>query len=152
MAEIISEVLAETRLDPTRLELEITESTLLKADKQTKRHLLAIRKLGIRLILDDFGTGFSSLSTIRNFEFQGLKIDAEFARDVETDPRAEAILRMVSAMANELAVSLTVEGIESEGQLDMVRALGIDRAQGYLLGRPNKLATTDANTLMLATT
>jgi diguanylate cyclase (GGDEF)-like protein len=140
LVTIVTDVLAETKLDPRRLEVEITESTWLKADVQTTRHVQALSELGVRIILDDFGTGFSSLSTLRNFCFHGLKIDAEFVRNIEADPKAEAILRLVSAMVAELGVSLTAEGIETEGQLKMVQAFGIARAQGYLLGQPRRYA------------
>jgi diguanylate cyclase (GGDEF)-like protein/PAS domain S-box-containing protein len=134
----VLDVLRETGLDPTRLEIEITESTWLKADVQTSRHIQSLSDLGARIVLDDFGTGFSSLSTLRNFRFHGLKVDAEFVRNIEADPKAEAILRLVSAMAAELGVSLTAEGIETEGQLRLVQAFGIARAQGFLLGAPDR--------------
>jgi EAL domain-containing protein (putative c-di-GMP-specific phosphodiesterase class I) len=144
LVAIVTDVLTETGLDPRRLEVEITESTWLKADVQTSRQVQALSELGVRIVLDDFGTGFSSLSTLRNFCFHGLKIDAEFVRNIEADPKAEAILRLVSAMATELGVSLTAEGIETEGQLRMVEAFGIARAQGYLLGQPGQYAADDA--------
>jgi diguanylate cyclase (GGDEF)-like protein/PAS domain S-box-containing protein len=138
LVTMVLDVLRETGLDPTRLEIEITESTWLKADVQTSRHIQSLSDLGARIVLDDFGTGFSSLSTLRNFRFHGLKVDAEFVRNIEADPKAEAILRLVSAMAAELGVSLTAEGIETEGQLRLVQAFGIARAQGFLLGAPGR--------------
>jgi diguanylate cyclase (GGDEF)-like protein len=140
LVTIVTDVLAETRLDPTRLEIEITESTWLKADALTSRQVRSLSELGVRIVLDDFGTGFSSLTTLRNFHFNGLKIDAEFVRNIETDPKAEAILRLVSAMASELGISLTAEGIETEGQLKLVRDFGIAKAQGFLLGLPGLYA------------
>jgi diguanylate cyclase (GGDEF)-like protein len=138
LVDVVKSVLSETGLSPSRLEIEITESALLKADRQTKEHLKALTEMGIRIVLDDFGTGFSSLSTLRHFRFHGLKIDAEFVRNIEADAKAEAILRLVAAMAEELGVSLTVEGIETEGQLKMVQSFGIAKAQGYLLGTPGR--------------
>jgi diguanylate cyclase (GGDEF)-like protein len=143
LVNTVTDVLRETGLDPTRLEIEITESTWLKADVQTTRHIQSLSDLGARIVLDDFGTGFSSLSTLRNFRFHGLKVDAEFVRNIEADPKAEAILRLVSAMASELGVSLTAEGIETEGQLRLVQQFGIARAQGFLLGVPGRC--TDAH-------
>lgn len=136
LVDIVQDVLSETKLDPRRLELEITESTWLEADALTTRHVQALSALGARIILDDFGTGFSSLSTLRNFCFHGLKVDKEFVRDIEVDPKAEAIMRLVSAMAVELGVSMTAEGIETEGQLRLIRQFGVARAQGYLFGLP----------------
>ena len=145
LVDVVKTVLAETGLDPSRLEIEITESALLKADWQTKQHLQVLIEMGIRIVLDDFGTGFSSLSTLRHFRFHGLKIDAEFVRNIEADAKAEAILRLVAAMAEELGVSLTVEGIETEGQLKMVQSFGIAKAQGYLLGTPARYVPSCAN-------
>jgi diguanylate cyclase (GGDEF)-like protein len=144
LVNVVQTVLAETGLGPNRLEIEITESTLLRADRQTKQHLQDLIDMGIRIVLDDFGTGFSSLSTLRHFRFDGLKIDAEFVRNIEADPKAEAILRLVAAMAKELGVSLTVEGIETEGQLRMVQSFGIAKAQGYLLGTPGRYMINSA--------
>ncbi len=138
LVDVVRDVLSATGIVPSRLEIEITESTLLRADAQTKQHLQSLAEMGIRIVLDDFGTGFSSLSTLRHFRFHGLKIDAEFVRNIEADPKAEAILRLVAAMADELGVSLTVEGIETEGQLRMVESFGIAKAQGYLLGTPGR--------------
>ncbi len=143
LVDVVQNVLSDTRLNPRRLELEITESTLLKADRQTKQHLQDLIEMGIRIVLDDFGTGFSSLSTLRHFRFHGLKIDAEFVRNIEADTKAKAILRLVAAMAEELDVSLTAEGIETEGQLRMVQSLGIARAQGFFLGTPGECVTNN---------
>jgi diguanylate cyclase (GGDEF)-like protein len=145
LVDVVRSVLQETGLDPSRLEIEITESALLKADRQTRQHLNALIEMGIRIVLDDFGTGFSSLSTLRNFRFHGLKIDAEFVRNIEADPKAEAILRLVAAMAEELGVSLTVEGIETEGQLKMIQSFGIAKAQGYLLGTPRRYVASQSD-------
>jgi diguanylate cyclase (GGDEF)-like protein/PAS domain S-box-containing protein len=140
LAADIAAVLAEAELEPKRLELELTESAWLKADSQTIRQLDLLGEMGVQIVMDDFGTGFSSLSTLRSFRFKGIKIDAEFIRDIETDPKAGGIVRMVSALAAELDITLTAEGIETEGQLTMVRSFGIPRAQGYLLGRPSACA------------
>ena len=148
LVNTVMDVLAETKLHPTRLEVEITESTWLKADQQTSRHIQSLSDLGVRIVLDDFGTGFSSLSTLRNFRFHGLKVDAEFVRNIESDPKAEAILRLVSAMASELGVSLTAEGIETEGQLRLVQAFGIAKAQGFLLGSPGRYTAMNESRLM----
>ena len=136
LANTISRILQDARLDPERLQLEVTESAWLKADEQTKTELRLIEALGARIVLDDFGTGYSSLSTLHSFRFHGLKVDAEFTRDVERDPKASAIMRLVAGLAAELGIALTAEGIESERQLAIVRSFGIPRAQGYLFGRP----------------
>lgn len=140
LADEIASVLRQTGLDSHRLELEVTESTWLQADDYTRRELAQLESLGAKIVLDDFGTGYSSLSTLHSFRFQGIKVDAEFTRDVERDPKAGAIVRLVAGLAIELGITLTAEGIETAGQLETVRSFGIARAQGFLLGRPQAAA------------
>ena len=137
---IVADALRTTGLDPRRLDLEITESAWLGANQQTTNQLAKLEALGVRIVMDDFGTGFSSLSSLQAFRFDGLKIDAAFIRNVETDARASAIVRLVAALAAELGIPVTAEGIETEGQLSVIRQLGISRVQGYLLGRPQPAA------------
>ena len=136
LSATVAGVLRETGLDPVRLELEVTESAWLKGDAQTREELKRLEALGVRIVLDDFGTGYSSLSTLHSFRFHGLKMDAGFTRDVERDPKAGAIVRLVAELAAELGIALTAEGIETEGQLAVLRSFGITRAQGFLLGEP----------------
>ena len=132
----IKQKLDETGLDPARLELEITESAWLKGDAFTLEQLSRLDALGINVVMDDFGTGFSSLASLHSFRFRGLKIDAKFMQDVECDPKAGAIVRLVARLALELGIELTAEGVETEGQMALVKAFGIPRAQGYLVGKP----------------
>lgn len=139
---VVADVLRTTGLDPRRLELEITESAWLGANQQTSNQLAKLEALGVGIVMDDFGTGYSSLSSLQTFRFDGLKIDAAFIRNVETDPRAAAIVRLVAALAAELGLPITAEGIETEGQLAIVRQFGIRRVQGFLLGRPQALTAT----------
>lgn len=142
----IASVLRLTGLDSHRLELEVTESTWLHADEHTRRELAQLEGLGAKIVLDDFGTGYSSLSTLHSFRFQGIKVDAEFTRDVARDPKAAAIVRLVAGLAAELGITLTAEGIETAGQLETIRSFGIARAQGYLYGRPQPAeASRDIN-------
>ncbi len=136
LSDVIASVLADTGLDPKRLEIEITESAWLKGGPETVQQLTRLENLGLTIVMDDFGTGYSSLSSLHSFRFHGLKVDAEFTRDVERDPKAGAIVRLVAELASELGIALTAEGIETEEQYEIIRSFGIPRAQGFLLGRP----------------
>ncbi len=140
LCERVATTLAACALEPCRLELEVTESAWLNGDAQTNEQITRLQGLGVNIVMDDFGSGFSSLSTLHRFDFHGLKIDADFMRNAASDPKAGAIVRLVAKLARELGIKLTAEGIETETQLACVRAWGIPRAQGYLLGRPQPLA------------
>jgi diguanylate cyclase (GGDEF)-like protein len=118
-------------LDPSRLVLEVTESSLV-GDFEAER-LQALRRLGVRLAIDDFGTGYSSLSYLRRFPMDVLKIDRSFTRDATTD---SALLEAIVAMGESLGLVLIPEGIEEPEQADALRALGCRLGQGYLFGRP----------------
>ena len=132
----IRQTLEDTGLEPTRLEIEVTESTWLAATKQTLGQLEALEVAGIRMVLDDFGTGYSSLSCLREFHFHGLKIDGSFIRSMDGDAKAASIIRTIANLAADIGVSLTAEGIETPEQADLLRSFGIQRGQGFLLGRP----------------
>ena len=148
LCERVATTLAASGLDSSRLELEVTESAWLNGDAQTNEQITRLRGLGVNIVMDDFGTGFSSLSTLHRFDFHGLKIDADFMRNAASDPKAGAIVRLVAKLARELGIKLTAEGIETETQLACVRAWGIPRAQGYLLGRPQPLVTGETPAAM----
>ena len=133
---MIHEILIETGLSPTRLELEITETAIV-ADKAHALHVLRqIKALGVTIALDDFGTGYSSLDTLRSFPFDKIKLDRLFMKEVETNPQSKAIVRAVLALGKSLDVPILAEGVETADQLDLLRREGCDEAQGYLLGRP----------------
>jgi EAL domain-containing protein (putative c-di-GMP-specific phosphodiesterase class I) len=123
-------------LPASRLELEITESTII-ADKTRALHILRqIKALGVTIALDDFGTGYSSLETLRSFRFDKIKLDRLFMNEVETNPQSKAMVRAVLALCKSLEVPILAEGVETDNQLDLLRREGCDEAQGYLLGRP----------------
>ncbi|QRM54461.1 EAL domain-containing protein [Sinorhizobium sp. BG8] len=133
---LVRDVLAQTGLAPNRLELEITESTII-ADKQ--RALLALRQvkaLGVTIAIDDFGTGYSSLETLRSFPFDKIKLDRSFMNEIEDSPQAKAIIRAILALGRSLDVPVLAEGVETGRQLDILLKEGCDEAQGYFLGRP----------------
>ena len=133
---LVHEILMETGLPAARLELEITESTII-ADKPRALHILRqIKALGVTVALDDFGTGYSSLDTLRSFPFDKIKLDRLFMNEVETNPQTRAIVRAVLALGKSLDVPILAEGVETDNQLELLRREGCDEAQGFLLGRP----------------
>ena len=136
LVTMIQQVMAETRVAPERLELEITESTWLSSTSQTLNNLTDLAKLGVKIVLDDFGTGFSSLSSLQRFRFDGIKMDASFVQSIKQTQKGVAIVRMIARLAAEINVPLTAEGVETQEQLTTLRELGVHRVQGFLLGRP----------------
>ena len=134
LVEAVAAALRDTGLAPDRLDLEITEGVLLDDTPCTLDVLHGIRRLGVGLVLDDFGKGYSSLGYLRRFPFTKLKIDRAFM-DVQ-DAGNVAIVRAVAALGRELGMRVTAEGIETATQLQAMRELGCDEGQGYFLGRP----------------
>ena len=128
--------LARSGLDPTRLELEITEAVLLRDSEETLATLNKLRELGVRIVMDDFGTGYSSLSYLRVFPFDKIKIDRSFVRDDGGRGDCHAIIEAVTNLATGLGMTTTVEGIESEEQMNAVLDRGCTEAQGYLFSHP----------------
>ena len=126
-------------LAPRRLELEITESTLLADTAATAATLHALRRFGVRIALDDFGTGYSSLSHLRGFPFDKIKIDRSFVKDLSQRRDCTAIVTAISSLARSLGIATTAEGVETAEQLDFLRAQGCTQAQGFLFSpaRPN---------------
>jgi EAL domain-containing protein (putative c-di-GMP-specific phosphodiesterase class I) len=134
--EVVCEALARNGLPPGQLGLEITESMLVHQAKQVTETLARLDELGVRLAIDDFGTGYSSLTYLKRFPVHDIKIDQSFVHDITTDPDDAAIVRAIVAMARSLDIRVTAEGVETSEQLELLRELGCDRCQGYLLGRP----------------
>lgn len=132
----VEQVLAETGLDPTLLELEITESTIMHHPEKVIDVLKKLKSMGVVLAIDDFGTGYSSLNYLKRFPIDLLKIDAEFVRDVMTDPDDRAIIRSIIALAKSMRLQVVAEGVESKEQEDFLREEGCDFIQGYYVGRP----------------
>jgi diguanylate cyclase (GGDEF)-like protein len=135
VATVVS-ALAAAQLDPSRLEIEITESVLMQETDANIRTLHALKDLGVRIALDDFGTGYSSLSYLRAFPFDKIKIDQRFVRDIETSVENQAIVRAVISLARDLGMRTTAEGVETEQQATMLAGLGCMEVQGYLYSRP----------------
>jgi EAL domain-containing protein (putative c-di-GMP-specific phosphodiesterase class I) len=136
LVELVAAVLAATGLKPTRLELDITEGVLLHDTAATLATLTRLRALGVGIALDDFGTGYSSLSYLRRFPFNKLKVDRSFVAGITADPGTAAIVRAIISLGRSLAMRVVAEGVETEEQRDLLRAVGCDEVQGFLLGRP----------------
>ena len=134
--ETVHNILIETGLAPTRLELEITESLLLTDNEQTLQTLHRLRAIGIRISMDDFGTGYSSLSYLRAFPFDKIKIDRSFMRDLESRGDSLAIIKAVIGLGHSLGMSPTAEGVETEEQMQAVREQGCNEVQGFLFSPP----------------
>ena len=135
--EHIEGLLSRHALDPSLLQIEITE-TLITRDStrdETVRRLEALRDIGLKLAVDDFGTGHSSLSRLKRLPVATLKIDQAFVHDVVTDPNDAAIVRAIIAMARSLGLATVAEGVENRAQLDWLRREGCDMGQGYLFGK-----------------
>nr|WP_262927109.1 EAL domain-containing protein [Rhizobium herbae] len=136
LPRLVHEVLVETGLPPHRLELELTETALIK-DKTRSLHVIRqIKALGVGLALDDFGSGYSSLETLRSFPFDKIKLDKAFVEGIEQDRQSKAIVRAVLALGKSLDIPVLAEGIETDEQMSVLRSEGCDEGQGYLLGRP----------------
>jgi len=132
LATIVS-ALEHSRLLPSRLQIEITESTLLDAGEQTLGMLRDLRELGVRVALDDFGTGYSSLNYLRKFPFDKIKIDKSFVDDIDRRNQSRAIVQAIIDLTSALGMATVAEGVETTSQLDTLRDLGCDEIQGYVI-------------------
>jgi diguanylate cyclase (GGDEF)-like protein len=128
--------LAASGLRPDLLELEITETVLMNNNEATLAALHQLRDLGVRISMDDFGTGYSSLSYLRSFPFDKIKIDQSFVRDLAERPDSIAIIRAVTGLGQSYGITTTAEGVETQEQLDQMRAEGCSEVQGYFYSRP----------------
>jgi diguanylate cyclase (GGDEF)-like protein len=133
---MVTSALAEAGLAPQRLELEVTETVLLDDSETTIDILHQLRALGVRISLDDFGVGFSSLSYLRKFPFDRIKIDRSFVGTLGESPESAAIVRTIASLGAVLGVETTAEGVETADQLEFVRASGCTAVQGFYFGRP----------------
>lgn len=134
--EIVAEALHKSSLDPSLLELELTESVVMRDVEESARQMERLRALGVSISIDDFGTGYSSLSYLRQLPIDTLKIDQSFLSELEEDSNTIPVVQAIVGLAHSLGLSVIAEGIENEKQLETLRAIGCDKAQGYLLGGP----------------
>ncbi len=132
----VVEVLRETGLSPTLLDLELTETSFVRDRDDSVRKMNALRNYGIRISIDDFGTGYSSLSYLQSMPVDALKVDRSFTAKIASSPTAVSMVRAVIAMARALGLRVVTEGVENIDQVDILRHLGCDEVQGFLYGRP----------------
>ena len=142
--DLVERILKETDFDAKRLELELTESTLLGNLDTAELSMLRLKAIGVRFALDDFGTGYSSLLYLRRFPFDKLKIDSSFVRSIETAPDAAAIVHAVVSLGRGLGMRVTAEGVETAEQHLFLCAAGVHSMQGYRFGRPGPAADVSA--------
>jgi len=143
LPRLVHQILLETGLSPSRLELEITETAMITDMQRTTHILRQLKELGVSIAMDDFGTGYSSLSTLRAFPFDKIKLDRSFMSELDGGPQSSAIIRAVLALGESLEIPVLAEGVETAEQLAFLRAQGCNEAQGYLLGRPQPVADAD---------
>ncbi len=144
LVQTVFSCLAKSRLQPQRLELEITEQVLLQDSDSTLSVLHRLRDLGVRIAMDDFGTGYSSLSYLRSFPFDKIKIDRTFVNDLADQPEAAVIVNAVAILSRNLGMAATAEGVETEDQRDQVRAAGYTEMQGFLISPARPVGEIEA--------
>ena len=152
----ISQVLSTTGLVPEILRLELTESVTMRDEERTTRILSELRSLGVRLCIDDFGTGYSSLSYLRRFALDILKIDRSFVTDMLNNNESQEIVKTILSLGKNLRMKVVAEGVETREQMNLLKSLGCEFAQGYLFSRPldsaaveRTLAASEANSYTL---
>jgi diguanylate cyclase (GGDEF)-like protein/PAS domain S-box-containing protein len=145
-AEGVEAVLVETGIDPRRLELEITETALIRDMPRALAALRRVKAFGVKIAMDDFGTGYSSLSNLRAFPFDRIKIDGSFVHAVDVNQEAAAIVRAILELGRGLHLSILAEGVETQAELGFLGEELCDEVQGYLIGRPGPIAAFEAAT------
>ena len=139
LPSLVHSILIETGMSPERLELEVTESVLIKDMDRALRTLRRLKAFGIRIAMDDFGTGYSSLSYLQSFPFDKLKIDRSFVHNLDHNAHSRAIVRAVVGLGRALNLPVVAEGVESSAQLDVLRSETCEEVQGFLTGRPQPI-------------
>jgi EAL domain-containing protein (putative c-di-GMP-specific phosphodiesterase class I) len=132
----LDQLLAQHRIDPSRLELEITETAAMRDPENTRALLRQLRARGFKLAIDDFGTGYSSLAYLKQFAIDRIKIDRAFVQDLETNQNDAVIVAATIGLAHSLGLAVVAEGVETRGQWCFLRDKRGDEAQGFLFGRP----------------
>ena len=141
---MVTEMLSTTGLDPSRLELEITETVLMRDADKALTTMNRLHASGVRFAIDDFGTGYSSLVYLKQFPIDRIKIAREFIKDITTDDNDVAIAGTVVDMALNLGMTAIAEGVETREQADLLRELGCHEVQGFFFGRPMPPGDIDA--------
>lgn len=137
---LVHQVLFDTGLAPSRLELEITEGVLINDHSRALATLRGLKALGVRISMDDFGTGYSSLSYLQSFPFDRIKIDRSFVMNLEKNLHSAVIVRTIIGLGRGLGIPVTAEGVETEAQQEFLKAEGCNELQGYFIGRPRRIS------------
>lgn len=140
----LTQALAQSGLPARRLEIELTETAIVEDGRQIANVLAAVRRLGATVAMDDFGTGYSSLVHLRDPPLDRIKVDRSFVATAETDRHSMAVLSGLAHIARALNVAIQAEGVETPSQLHLMREIGCDAVQGYLVGRPERLVPSEA--------
>jgi diguanylate cyclase (GGDEF)-like protein/PAS domain S-box-containing protein len=148
----VIDVLARTRLTPSLLELEVTEDILLANAEQVLDTILRIQQLGVRFVFDDFGTGYASLSYLKKFPLDGLKIDRSFVSELLTDSTDAAIVKSTIDLGRQLNLSIIAEGVEDRATADFLASMGCEEGQGYFFGKPMDVSTFEGRFLVAVPT
>jgi EAL domain-containing protein (putative c-di-GMP-specific phosphodiesterase class I) len=146
--DIVADALKESGLSPARLEIEITESLLIRDTDKNLKTLWGLKTLGVRVSMDDFGTGYSSLGNLRSFPFDKIKIDRSFISDLKNNVDAAAIIRAVVSLGRSLGITTTAEGVETRDQLTYLRAEGCAEVQGFYFSEA--VGTQEIERMLLA--
>jgi diguanylate cyclase (GGDEF)-like protein len=141
LAGLVHLILLDTGLPAGRLELEITEGVIFDEPTRALSVLRRLKGLGVKIAMDDFGTGYASMSSLQSFPFDKIKIDQSFVSGVETNPQSQAIVRSIIGLGNSLGIPVIAEGVETEGERAFLRREGCREVQGFLIGRPNLIET-----------
>jgi predicted signal transduction protein with EAL and GGDEF domain len=141
LVPLVEEVLRETGLAPERLEIEVTETALIREPARAQLTLRQLKALGVRIAMDDFGTGYSSLSNLRAYPFDKIKIDGSFIRTVDSNEQTAAIVRSVLGLGRGLGMPVLAEGVETVEELNFLMGENCSAVQGFLMGRPSRIAT-----------
>ena len=144
LPDLVHSVLSETGLAPERLEIEITESSIISDHQQALRAICRLKDLNVKVAMDDYGTGYSSLSTLQSFPFDKIKIDRAFIADVATSRQSAAIVRSTLILAASLDIPVLAEGVELEEHMDFLRQEGCTQVQGFLFGKPAPRSAIEA--------
>ena len=133
---MVGAVMEDAGSVPHAIELELTESSMVTNLVATRDRMNELRKLGVTIALDDFGAGYASLDYLRELPLDAVKVDRAFFHEIGQRPQAIKILKAITQLSHDLGMRVTAEGIETDSQLQLIKELGVDEAQGYLLGRP----------------
>jgi EAL domain-containing protein (putative c-di-GMP-specific phosphodiesterase class I) len=140
VVERIGTLLDRTGFDPHRLEVEITETAILNNEDQVRENMNVLRARGMKVALDDFGAGYSSLGHLRRYPFDKLKIDREFVTDCTGDVQSATVVHAVVSIGRALGMKVVAEGVETEQQRSFLKIAGVHAMQGYLFGKPQPIA------------